>query len=273
MAPKIQPRIELPSNVKWSLTLDRETEEKVWEILRQSRFQNDIVEYGSEKPTEIFAFVNPGYNYQEAGFVLLAAVYCATKPFTELIKFPSWFRILNDITASNITISPKLEYTEKDLAPYITNFIVMEAGRQLYHQIDSIKTINDDALRRFRYEIVEAKKRLEFSPMFSMTIAPWEKSRRLNVCKEAIITLDQAISTAQSVNEKAKQDTETCKRIVSVLIDILRNNPLNQHNQFLRAQTDVSVIVRQALSSYDQFDFEAIVHTHQQVMDITPSEK
>ncbi|HOX96705.1 MAG TPA: hypothetical protein PLI45_05020 [Candidatus Woesebacteria bacterium] len=267
-----KPAVKLFCNI-WQTVLPRELEEKVYDILRNDRFQDHVVKLESEGPTQISARPYAGYDEQEAGKVLLVAIYCATKPLEDLLNFQSWLSLTKDIYASAIEIDSKLDFTEKDISPYVTNYVIWKTEEELRSLIkNGIKLIDEKVPYRYRREMVEAKKRLEFISPLSLTISPWEKTKRLKTCRQAIELVEKATEQALAINENIRENVDMGNRIIGNFLHFVRQNPLNKLTHFNTAKKEVSEALN-VPTSKEKFDFEAVNKAYQNVMDITPSAK
>lgn len=216
----IHPKVEALPSGKLLATMAYPVRNRVWTIIHD--IQNHVVDINSRDvdDTQIQLSVNAGYQKSIGLAVMVSAIYLAMTDFQELIRVPT---ISQHVRRINATITyPGMSLSADEIKPFLATYIVKEADKHL----DKFKSSNRIRLSYFdtHYNtVLEAKARLSAVSMFS--IAPWEKTRRDQLCAQTLLTLHNWRLDAEELNDELKELHDAQSRIAANGMVIIVDNP------------------------------------------------
>lgn len=216
-----KPTVKYSHNDGSAAVLPPDVRGVAWKIL--FKIQEHVVDIDHDAGyTELQVFPNEGYTADEAKAILIVAVYAALVDFQDLIAINSLQGHLQKVSGLIKFSGVNSQFFEKYLKIYLAYAVEWRINKAV---ADINTSFNLELLKKLRQEVSLAKRSIEFIPLTTFTITPWEKRRRMMACQSAIDLLDEQIQLAKQLNETIRGIIEEARLEAEDLLKSVRENP------------------------------------------------
>lgn len=240
-----KPKVQVTSG--WLGTMPHPIRDRAWD--RICDIQDEIVVMSST-PTQLFINVNEGYTAIQGLAVLVTGIYLAMNDLETLLQTPTAKMHL-------AKMHQQIDFVEmldpSDIAPFLEKYIEDKTIFSIEKEM-RFKFISQEYINKKRDLVISAKTRLEFIPLLSFTISPWEKAKRLNVCYDVLNKFDRAIRKMKLINFEIENSKKRVKNSLQIFQEISKiHGYITCGTEFLIVLKFVQEQSQKALETFDDF--------------------
>lgn len=239
-----------------------------WDILHD--IQDHVVKIDRELGrTQLGVWINEGYPQEEALAILTVAVYTATHNLEDLLATPTFYaHMLNigqEIKFENCY--PSADFVEIYLKAYMTKKVTATVFRAL-----------NDIHSGFRLgwfdehigNVVLAKRAIEFIPLTSFTITPWEKSARVNHCQNVIDEIEAVKEEAKAINARIAGIKLDSKRFVESFLKVLNEYPFTASDAFAKTTEYLTIAQKESKGLFESLETDYLMEQVEDAVALAP---
>ncbi|KKT83145.1 MAG: hypothetical protein UW80_C0020G0003 [Microgenomates group bacterium GW2011_GWC1_44_9] len=257
----------------WKAVLPAAARSAGWDYL--FKIQDHVVSIDRNcGPTTLEVYPNEGHTLEEAKAILAVAVYAALTDLTNFLPLTpdehlAYLHQIIEITSLNF---------EPDLfSQYLQAYLVYAVECRVNHSLNKIHRKHDLSwFDEKKIQVVNAKRSLEFIPLASLTITPWEKTRRVKFCQATIEVIEAYQVKVRWINYQIGVIQADAENIAEELFDLLRSDAFSVSEAFDYTMDYLEDSQRESREIYARFsssDREEVIETTKDAIALTPLTK